>query len=212
MSIDHTQNNNNDDNSEVTDKEWPANEPMPPSKQKLYYPYTYKVGKDVSHLARLKLATTDELPKPATEKDEKKKKKEEAKEAKMLVDRLKLNMANERTFSKYVLMGMQMGAIGTFVLLTLDRRHNTSWGVITLGFAWVVGFAIAFYGMYTYYGRRRALADGDLSHDPASGRAYVPALIIFGLVAVVTSSLVYVGVAGLPAHSSTANAAFGHGA
>ncbi len=175
----------------------------------MYYPYAYS-NKESSFSA----LTVDELPRPATAKKEKKKKKEEAKETKMLVDQLKLNMANERTFSKYVLMGMQMGAIGTFVLLTLDRHHNTSWGVVTLAFAWVVGFAIAFYGMYTYYGRRRALLSGNISHDPASGRAYVPALIILGLVAVVTSSLVYVGIAGLPAHQGAGpanHAALGHG-
>lgn len=135
------------------------------------------------------------LPSPATAKDvvaEKKLKKH----AKMVVDQLKINMANERTFVKWVLTGMQMGAIGTFVLLALTKDKTTAWGVATLTFAWFVGFGIAFYGLVGYYGRRRALMTGDVSQDPGSKNGYFPALVVLGLVAVVFTSLLYVGIAG----------------
>lgn len=138
---------------------------------------------------------------PLTEKDLEKKGK---KEGKKVADQLKLNMANERTFMKWVVMGMQMGAIGTFVLLALDRDRSTVWGVVTLGFAWAVGFSIAFYGLIGYYGRRRALENGDLKSDPAFGRVLFPLVVTFSMVAVVVASLLYVGLAGLQQSKPTA--------
>lgn len=146
---------------------------------------------------------------PLTKKDFDKAKK---KEGKKVSDLIKLNMANERTFMKWVVMGMHMGAIGTFVLLALDRDRSTIWGVITLAFAWAVGFSIALYGLIGYYGRRRALANGDLKSDPADGRAVFPIVVIVSLVAVVVTGLVYVGVAGLQSRPSATARMTGSGA
>lgn len=133
---------------------------------------------------------------PLTEKDLEKGEKKKKKEGKKVSDLLKLNMANERTFMKWVVMGMHMGAIGTFVLLALDRDRSTVWGIFTLGFAWAVGFSFAFYGLVGYYGRRRALEKGDVTSDPAEGRAIFPIIVTMSMVAVVVAGLVYVGVAG----------------
>ena len=130
---------------------------------------------------------------PVTDKEAGKKDKSEKKKEKQVADRIKINMANERTFNNWVATGMQIGAIGTMVLLALDPKRSTAWGIITLAFAWTVGFAIAFYGLIGYYGRRRALESGNLSTDPAMWRPFTPALLMTSLVVVVVTSLVYVG-------------------
>lgn len=157
----------------------------------------YSDERDVAHTKRAPTEYLDDgddtyadgLPLPATEKGGVKDKKKN----KQLSDRLKLNMANERTFTKWLMTGMQMGAIGTFVLMQIDRHNDTIWGVATLTFAWVVGFLIAMYGCYGYYGRRRALQSGKIESDPAIGRALVPAVIMIGLILVVVAGLAYLG-------------------
>ncbi len=136
----------------------------------------------------------------AREKDKSEKRKE-----KQVADRIKLNMANERTFTKWVVTGMQIGAIGTLVLMALDPSQSTAWGIVTLGFAWTVGFTIASYGLMGYYGRRRALESGKLSADPAMWRPFAPALLMISLVAVVIPSLVYVGIAQVSSATSSFN-------
>jgi len=54
-------------------------------------------------------------------------------------------MGNERTFTKWLAMGLQIGAIGTFVLLMVDRDNhgNSAWGITTFLVAWAVGFSLA---------------------------------------------------------------------
>jgi len=122
-------------------------------------------------------------------------------------DKVKLNMGNERTFMKWLLLGLQIGAIGTLVLHMLDHDHhgNSLWGVIILMFAWAVGFALALYGVLGYYGRRRALATGNLDKDPAMKYTWVPLAVTAALISVVLASLLYVGIVGLPANLRPAN-------
>lgn len=150
---------------------------------------------EVNDLAALVVQRSTEygsvgLPKPVTSspngKGAKKKKK-----AKELADLLKIDMASERTFFKWLRTGMQIGAIGTFVFVALDHKQGSPWGIATVAFAWLVGFALVLYGLWSYYGRRAAMRSGDISHVPEFMREHAPLLVVLSLVAVVVAGLAY---------------------
>jgi len=119
--------------------------------------------------------------------DKPKKKKVKKKAAKAVSDKVKLNMGNERTFAKWLLLGLQIGAIGTFVLLMLNRdnQSNIVWGLVTFLVSWTVGFALALYGVLGYYGRRNAMFNGNLDWAPAMKHTWVPLAVTAALVLVV---------------------------
>lgn len=146
-------------------------------------------------------SSISDFAKPKKNKDNKK----AAKAAKAVSDKVKINMGNERTFTKWLAMGMQIGAIGTFVLLMLDSNHvgKSAWGVTTFLVAWAVGFALTLYGVLGYYGRRKAMETGDLDNDPAFKFSWVPLAVTVALVSVVIASLLYVGIVGLPGRSTS---------
>lgn len=146
---------------------------------------------------------------PIPYKPKKKGKKKAAKAAKAVSDKVKINMGNERTLTKWLAMGMEIGAIGTFVLLMLHSNHDgkSAWGLTTFLVAWAVGFALVLYGVLGYYGRRKAIETGNLDLDPASKYTWVPLAVTVALVSVVVASLLYVGIVGLPGRTTSTIAA-----
>ncbi len=139
---------------------------------------------------------TAELPKPATTSSPNGKGAKKKKKAKELSDLLKIDMASERTFFKWLRTGMQIGAIGTFVFVALDHKQGSPWGIATVAFAWLVGFALVLYGLWSYYGRRAAMRSGDISHVPEFMREHAPLMVVISLVAVVVAGLAYAAVMG----------------
>lgn len=130
------------------------------------------------------------LPEPATAKG-KDKSKADKKSKKAVGDALKLDMASERTFFKWFRTGMQIGAIGTFVFIALDRREGSPWGVATVAFAWAVGFALVIFGLYGYYSRRAALRTNGVEFIPEFVREHSPSFVVAALVSVVMAGLAY---------------------
>lgn len=110
---------------------------------------------------------------------------------KAITDALKLDMASERTFFKWLRTGMQVGAIGTFVFIAVDRHVRSPWGVATVAFAWSVGLALVLFGLCSYYSRRTALRTDTTECIPLFVREHSPAFVVVALVSVVTAGLAY---------------------
>lgn len=123
-----------------------------------------------------------------TIKGEKKLKKKQVKQNQ---DTLKFDMGQERTFFKWLRTGMQVGAIGTFVFIALDHKRGSPLGIATVAFAWLVGFVIVLYGLWSYYARREALRNGSLPAIPEFIRHHAPSFVVLALIAVVSSALAY---------------------
>lgn len=133
----------------------------------------------------------------AASKDGKGEKKGGGKKAKKAVsDMLKTEMASERTFFKWFRTGLQIGAIGTFVFIALDKGEDTPWRFAVVAFAWLVGLLLVLHGVYSYYQRRAAIRRGDPEVAPDCLREHSPLLVVAALVLVVGAGLVYALVTG----------------
>lgn len=100
-------------------------------------------------------------------------------------------MASERTFFKWFRTGMQIGAIGTFVFIALDKREESPLRFAVVAFAWLIGLLLVLYGVYSYYQRRGAIRRGDVEIVPDRLREHSPILVVVSLILVVSAGLAY---------------------
>lgn len=119
------------------------------------------------------------------------KKKKEKSGQKLVADALKIDMAAERTFFKWLWTGLHTGAIGTFIFVTFDDDASSTARFYVVGFAWTVAFALVLFGLFSYNRRRRALRLGQMDEIPLLARDYGPYIVVSALLAVVLSGFGY---------------------
>lgn len=125
------------------------------------------------------------------EKEKKKKAKKEKAEAKSVSDALKIDMAAERTFFKWLWTGLHAGAIGSFIFVTFDVGKHAESRLVVVGFSWIVALLLVIYGTVAYYQRRRALRMGNIEEVSGFMREHSPLVVLLALTAVVGLALGY---------------------
>jgi uncharacterized membrane protein YidH (DUF202 family) len=126
--------------------------------------------------------------------------KEKAKKAKAekknLLDVLKVDMAAERTFFKWLWTGLQTGAIGTFIFVTFAKESSNVYLISAIGFAWLIAFAIVFFGLWSFSRRRSAMRNETMNEMPVFLLEYSPYIVSIAVGLVIAFAMLYVIVSG----------------
>lgn len=144
-------------------------------------------------------------------KDKKKQGKKAKDPQKAVSDQLKIDMASERTFFKWLWTGLHTGAIGTFIFITFDADTEDPMRLVVVTFAWAVAFLLVLYGLFAFYRRRQALRNGNMECVPSFTREHSPVIVVIALGLVIGSALFYAAVTSTRPHKGKAASAFGGG-
>lgn len=100
---------------------------------------------------------------------------------------VKIHMANERTFFKYLFAGFHLGAMGTFLITYFPRDDQLKPFLVAA--TWFSAFSFIFWGLYAYYHRRALMVDGqakDLTLLNLHGPAYVVCMFLLIFSAIIS--------------------------
>lgn len=102
---------------------------------------------------------------------------------------VKIHMANERTFFKYLFASFQLGAIGTF-LLTFFPQSDDPYKYFLVAMTWITAFSFIFWGLFAYYHRKALMNEGRMK-DTAHVNPHGPAYVLFMFVLVFLTIILY---------------------
>lgn len=104
---------------------------------------------------------------------------------------VKIHMANERTFFKYLFASFQLGAIGTFLLTYFPQGDEKKLFLVAM--IWITAFSFIFWGLFAYYHRKALMNEGrlkDTSHVNPHGPAYVLVMFIVVFLSIIMYAVV----------------------
>lgn len=101
---------------------------------------------------------------------------------------MKNHMANERTFFKYLFTGLHIGGIGTLVLSFFATADVNKLYLVL--FIWLVAFGFMFWGLYSYYRRKRLMETGHFKETQLLN-PHTPVIITIIFVSVIALVVAY---------------------
>lgn len=101
---------------------------------------------------------------------------------------VKMHMANERTFFKYLFASFHLGAMGTFLLTYFSKNDVGKLFLVMV--TWIAAFSVIFWGLYSFYYRRLLMLEGTLK-DVSGVNPHGPAYVVTIFFVIFSSIIVY---------------------